>query len=297
MTDVVVLLALPAHGPDGLSDHATRWTFAPWWLALLVASTVLYARGVSKLRRRGARLRTVEPVAFAGAWLALIVALMSPLDALSDVLFAAHMSQHELLMLVAAPLFVMGRPLVAYLWGLPPSWRNALVAVARTPVVRAGWRTFTDPVVVLVLHGFVRWIWHAPPLWEAALVDERVHAFQHATFFFSAALFWQSLVAGRYGRVGYGVAVAFVFATGLHAGLLGALITFASRVWYPLHVERVRGVGVDPLVDQQLAGLIMWIPAGLLFLVLGLGLFAAWMGEASRRARTTRVARLAGRTA
>jgi putative membrane protein len=122
-----------------------------------------------------------------------------------------------------------------------------------------------------------------PPAYEAALRNETLHAFQHLCFFWTAVLFWWSLVQGGYGRLGYGVAVLFVFATSVHTSVLGALLTFARALWYPLYAGRGAAWGVSPLEDQQLAGLYMWVPSALTFLVIGLALLAAWMGEAERR--------------
>jgi putative membrane protein len=195
-------------------------------------------------------------------------------------------------MVLAAPLLVAGRPQLAYLWALPDPWRGRVAGVVHHGAVRAVARAVTGPVVVLVVHGVIRWVWHLPFLWQLALEHEGVHAVQHFSFFASAALFWWALLEGRYGRAGYGVAVAFVFVTGVHAGVLGALITFARGLWYPLYAARGAAFDVDAAADQQLAGLIMWIPAGFLFLAAGVGFFVAWLGAASRAAQTTRLAAL-----
>lgn len=256
----------------------------------LSAAALLYAAAVSRVWRaagigRGTRWREVACVA--AGWLVLVVALQSPLDALSDVLFAAHMTQHELLMLVAAPLIVLGRPLVTVLWLLPRSTRRRVQRAQRPSVMRVWW-WLTAPLTVLLIHGLVVWIWHVPVLFEAAMASESVHAFQHLLFFWSAALFWWALVHGRYGRLGYGVSVIFVFATAMHTGILGALLTFSPHVWYPTYAGRAATYEGGSLADQQLAGLLMWIPAGALFLVIGLALFGAWIGEAGRRERIVR---------
>jgi putative membrane protein len=111
-----------------------------------------------------------------------------------------------------------------------------------------------------------------------------VHAVQHLCFFGTAALFWWGIAHGRYGRTGYGAAVVYVFATALHSGLLGALLTVSPRVWYVPYLTTHVG-GLAPLEDQQLAGLVMWVPAGLLLTGGGLVLFAAWLRESDRRTR------------
>jgi putative membrane protein len=262
------------------------WTWDPLVIGALAVAAGLYVRGRWRLRRQATgrpAVRAWETASWALGWLALFIALVSPLDALSDLLFSAHMAQHELLMLVAAPLLVIGRPLVCMLWALPASWRERLGRYSRAHSWRTAWHGLSGPLAVLVAHAVAVWVWHLPAPWEAALRSEGIHLFQHLCFFWTAALFWWALVHGRYGRVGYGIAVVFVFATALHTSVLGALITFAGRLWYPLYAERGRAWGIDPLEDQQLAGLIMWVPAGALFMLFGLALFAAWLGESERR--------------
>lgn len=268
------------------SAAAVRWDLAI--AAMLAASLSLYVTGLVRLWRsagRGHGIRAVNVAAFGGGIVALIVALLSPLDALSDVLFSAHMGQHELLMLVAAPLLVMGKPWLTAAWALPERWRRQSLAALQQPLARGPWRVITAPVTILVLHALALWVWHIPLLFDHALENETVHAVQHLSFFVTAALFWWALVQGRYGRAGYGAGVLFVFMTAMHSGILGALITFAERLWYPVHEGRTRAAGLDPLQDQQLAGLLMWIPAGVILMVLGLGFLAAWLGESERRAR------------
>jgi putative membrane protein len=211
-----------------------------------------------------------------------VLALLSPIDALSDVLFSAHMGQHEILMLVSAALLVLGRPLFAFLWAFQAPQREAIGRWTQRPAVRRIWRAATHPLGIVVAHGATVWIWHLPILFEAALFSEPIHALQHASFFLTAALFWWTMIYGRYGRVGYGVAVLYVFITAAHTGALGALATFARSAWYPSYADGARGLAAHSLEDQQLAGLIMWIPAGAILTVLGLALFAAWMGHAAR---------------
>jgi cytochrome c oxidase assembly factor CtaG len=273
------------------------WTWSPVVMALLVVSGGLYARGVVRLWSRlgtDGGVRWWEVIAFGLGWSSLWLALVSPLDRLSDILFSAHMAQHEILMVVAAPLLVIGRPFLPVLWALPAAAREQFGRWTRRPVVRGVWSWATGPFVVLALHAAAIWLWHAPALFEAALRSETVHAFQHLCFFWTAVLFWWSMVQGGYGRLGYGVAALFVFATAVHTSVLGALITFASVLWYPTYGGRGAGWGIDTLADQQQAGLYMWVPSGLTFLVLGVALVAAWIGEAERRVALGRP-ELAGR--
>jgi putative membrane protein len=293
----VALASVPALAHDGHAVAEPRWE--PWdtvFAVALLASVGFYAGGVRRLWRSPSGRQALRPWrvgAFGLGWLALAVALASPLDPLSDALFSAHMTQHELLMLMAAPLFVLARPGIPLLWALPWRARERVAARLRRPWFRGAWRALTGPVVVFLLHGVALWVWHAPVLFEAALRNQGVHAVQHAMFFWTAVLFWYALVHGRYGRLGYGAAVLFVFLTGVHSGILGALLTWAPRVWYRTYEGRTEAYGWSALEDQQLAGLIMWVPVGAVFLVVGLAFFAAWLAESEKRSALTRTAAIA----
>lgn len=276
---------LVAH--DSLAHTAaSRWTFDPLTIVLITISAVVYTLGVRTAWRQSGRwvaFRGWRIASFSLGLIALAVALISPLAWLSDVLFSAHMTQHEILMLVAAPLLVVGQPMLAALWSVPARHRASVAARFRGPHATRWWHRLTAPLTVFVLHAVVLWIWHIPVLFEAALASEGVHFLQHALFLGTAALFWWGMVYGRYGRLGYGVAVLYVFGTAVHNTALGALLTVAPGVWYPTYEATAAAWRIDALADQQLAGLIMWVPSGVAFLVVGLALVAAWLGDSERR--------------
>ena len=261
-------------------------TGSAWDLAILVGLAVagwLYARGSRQLTQRHARVRSRERIAFWIGWLAAVAAVMPQVDAAAARLFSVHMAQHEILMLIVAPLMIVGRPILPWLWALPLSVRTGVGGALGTTAVSAAWRTLTTPLVAWTLHGLAIWVWHLPALYEAALRDDGIHAAQHAMFVGTAVLFWWGLVYGRYGRAAYGAAVLYVFATLIHTGLLGAMFTLSDRPFYPLYVEHAAATGVDPVEDQRLAGLYMWVPSGIILTMFGLALFTAWLGEAERR--------------
>jgi cytochrome c oxidase assembly factor CtaG len=260
---------------------------SPWDIAVLAVLAVcgwLYWRGSQRLKARHAHVRPAERIAFWAGWLTAIATLMPQVDRAAAELFSAHMAQHELLMLVVAPLMIAGRPILPWLWALPLRLRTGAGSTIGSPTVSAAWALLTMPLVAWTLHGLAIWVWHLPALYEAALRDDGLHALQHAMFVGTAVLFWWGLVYGRYGRAAYGAAVLYVFATLVHTGLLGAMFTLSDRSFYPLYVERAAAAGVDPVADQQLAGLYMWVPSGIVLTLFGLALFAAWLGEAERRA-------------
>lgn len=269
-----------------LAEAWRQWPSEPITAALLLVSALVYFAGVRTIWRRAGRGRGLaawQVVAFAAGLGSLAAALLSPLTWLASVLFSAHMTQHEILMLIAAPLLVIGQPLLAALWALPQRWREPASGWTRRRDVSRTWHGLTAPVTVFLLHGIVLWIWHVPVLFEAALGDGFVHALQHAMFLMTAALFWWGMIHGRYGRMAYGAAVLYVFLTAVHSSVLGALMTIAPSLWYPAYAVAGSAWNVDALEDQQLAGLVMWIPSGVIFIVLGLALFAAWLGESGKR--------------
>jgi putative membrane protein len=279
---------LLAHDGRLLAPHdlLSAWSPEPGLLLGLGLLAWLYARGLRRLwrSRPGRGIRRWEARAFLAGWLTLVVALLSPLHPLGRVLFSAHMVQHELLIALGAPLLVLGRPLVPLLWAVPIGWRRAAGAWTRSAPVRLGGRTLTRPFVAWLLHAVAIWVWHLPALYEEALASDGVHALEHTCFLGTALLFWWAMVHGRQGRIGYGASVFYLFATALHSGALGALLTFAPRPWYPAYGGVTAQWGLSPLEDQQLAGLIMWIPGGVSYLVAGLLLLAGWLRESERRA-------------
>jgi putative membrane protein len=276
-----------AHAP-AMATWIGWWTWDPLVVAGLGLGVALYTVGVTRLWRVAGTRRGIRPshAAAYGAGIAVCaLALLSPLDRASDVLFSAHMAQHELLMLIAAPLIVLGRPLVPALWALPRRWRVRCGRAAQRSWLAGAGRWLTSPLIALALHAVVRWVWHLPALFDAALADERIHAVQHLMFFASAAVFWWSLIHGRYGRAGYGIAAAFVFFTMLHSGLLAAILALSDHPLYAPHAAATAAWGMDAMTDQARAGLLMWVPGGVVMMASGLAMFAAWLGHAGQRVR------------
>jgi putative membrane protein len=273
-------VAAQAHTVSTAAEASASWGAEPWVLACLALSLLLYLAGLLRLyaRSRLGRPGLLRQAAcFGGGWLALTLALASPLDAAGSLSFAAHMVQHELLMIVAAPLMVLGRPLAVWLWALPAAWRQGSGALTHVQALHIGWQGLTRPLNAWLLHFAALWLWHAPLLFQAALVHQGWHALQHASFLFPALLFWWS-VLGKSGQpTARGVALAYLFTTMLHTGALGALFALSATVWYPAYGTGAAEFGLSALEDQQLGGLIMWVPGGLAYLIAALLLCAGWL--------------------
>ncbi len=172
---------------------------------------------------------------------------------------------------------------LALLWALPRGWARATGGyLTRSVTLSRVWRVISSPLAAWLLFTIALWLWHAPRLYQAALEDEGIHVFEHFVLLSTAMLFWWVLLtpAGRRGgerQVRYGLAVLYLFTTTLQSGILGALMTFSSQPWYPYYAPLVAPWGLTPLEDQQLAGLIMWMPGGFILTGLTIAYFAAWL--------------------
>ena len=204
---------------------------------------------------------------FLSGWLVLSVALLPPVDSLSSQLFSAHMVQHELMILLAAPLLIFSQPAALLIGGMPNLLRKTFIWILRRKKTVMLKRFLILPLVAWLIHAVALWAWHVPGLFQASLRSDLVHTLQHVSFFASALLFWWACSANRYREASVAV---YLFTTAAHASLLGALLTFSNIVWYPLYLDTAPAWGLTALQDQQLGGLIMWIPGGLVFLTLSL---------------------------
>ncbi|MFT3894672.1 MAG: cytochrome c oxidase assembly protein [Anaerolineales bacterium] len=263
----------PLLNPDTLWQ---AWNFEPSILVPLVLTILLYVWGIQKFwHRTGHGFTHKIYLSFLGTLLALVLAFVSPLDALSEALFSAHMVQHMILILVAAPLLVKSDFHLALLWVLPRQQAHTLGNCwNRLPTLHL----ITNPIFTCSLFTVTLWSWHASRLFETALHNKWVHSLEHLDFLVSAILFWWVLLKpATQKRLHYGMAIPYLFATVLQSGILGALMSFSSEAWYPYYTSFVSLWKITLLQDQQLAGLIMWIPGGTVFTLLTIGYFAAWL--------------------
>ncbi|MDB5451932.1 MAG: cytochrome c oxidase assembly protein [Caulobacteraceae bacterium] len=250
----------------GSLDGPVRWTLEPWLVVSLALALLLYGVGAGRLSRRSGSGRVIlrrRSLLFALGWLSLAAATVSPLHDLGERSFTAHMIEHEILMLVAAPLLVLARPLGAMVWALPATGRRTVGRVSRQVWVRRPFNLLTAPVTATFIQAAALWLWHAPGLFDLALGHEGWHIAQHLSFLLTALFFWQAMLAHDRGR-GLGLAAICLFITSVIAGALGALMAFSQSPWYARYaVLGMAPLGLTPTEDQQMAGLLMWIPGGL----------------------------------
>lgn len=253
------------------------WHADPAILLGLLLAVLVYTRGRSGIR--SGSIDRHRSWYFAGGIAALVVALVSPLDTLSDALASAHMVQHVLLLLVAGPLLVLGVPSGTLLRGTPLALRRASGRWrGRLRLTRKNVRVLRDPITVWMLNVGTIWFWHAAGPYDAALEKPFLHAIEHASFLVTAILFWRVVIGStQAGRVANGAGILLVFAMALQSVFLSTLLTFATTPWYSGYAHTTRSWGLQPLADQQLAGVIMWVPAGLVYVGAGLALLVAWI--------------------
>jgi cytochrome c oxidase assembly factor CtaG len=269
--------ALHAHAAFGGTQG--RGQGAAIVASIIALATLGYALGLRRIWRRrvrGQRETLLRAGSFAGGLASLAIALLSPLDRWGTQLFSLHMIQHEVLMLIAAPLLVLARPLPLFLWAFGERTRVALASMARSRSVQRFWHVLLAPVFAWLLHALVLWVWHAPPLFDAALRNSAIHDLQHLTFLIAALVFWAAMVESRRPEQ-QGAAILYLFTTTIHTSVLGALITFATRPWYSAYLETPTHWGLTAQEDQQLGGLIMWVPGSLVFVGIALALLVRWI--------------------
>jgi putative membrane protein len=280
----VLVGAALAHGTDVHGTEAT-WTFDPWVVGPLLAVGLPYLFGAWSLRRRttiGHSARAWDATAFTAGWLTLAGALVSPLHWLGEHLFTFHMIEHEIVMAISAPLLIAARPIGTMLWSLSRRARVRMGRLLRWHAFVAVWDWLSAGGNATVLHGVAIWAWHTPTLFDAAVTNVAVHRLQHLSFLLTAMLFWWSV----FYRSNPGLAAWHLFVTMTHTSILGALMALAPKVLYQAQTAPALGWGMTPLQDQQLAGLIMWIPAGTVYAGAAMAFTVIWIrnsGKAGRR--------------
>ncbi len=258
----------------GLNFWLTQWNWDPTIVigAAVIVGLYVYAIGPLRKRHRFEPASKGQVFAFLLGVGLMFLALVSPLDELGDsYLFSAHMVQHLFLTIVGPPLLLIGTPE----WFVRPIVHNkALFAVARF---------FTYPAVAFVLFNADFFIWHAPALYNATLENQNIHIFEHLTFIIFGLLNWWPIFSPSKDlpRLSIGGQILYLFLSGMPVVLLGAGLTFAPPLYAP-YIAAPRVWGISAATDQQLGGLIMWVPGNIIFIIIMSVLFLRWMQKKDR---------------
>src|SRR5262245_35498378 len=241
-----------------------------WPIVLLLVGVGLYARGWAALRRRRhARISGWNALAFFSGAATMLVGVASPIERLAGLLLQVHMAQHLLLMMVAPPLFWLGLPLARMLRGLPRPIARSVVRLSSWRRLRRLGRMLGHPVVTASVFATSLWAWHTPALFELALRSHAWHHVEHAFFFGAGLLFWWPVIQPWPSRPVWPAwaMIPYLVLADLQNTALSAILTFADRVIYPTYDAVPRLWGISALEDQATAGVIMWIPGSIAFLI------------------------------
>src|SRR5215470_15422180 len=251
----------------------SSWSVEPKIALGLVASFIVYLRGWFILHRGSPKRFPVwRALAFTGGLATFWLAIASPLDALSGFLLSAHMVQHLLLMSVAPPLILLGTPLLPLLRGLPRKFtRDGLGPFLVWPALRRFGHALTHPVNCWILMAATLCAWHVPAAFDLALRSPGWHKLEHACFFGASLLFWWPVVRPFPSRPHWPLwsVPVYLLAADLLNTSLSAILTFSDHVLYRSYLEVPRLFGTTALADQNCAGVIMWVPGSLVFLIPG----------------------------
>jgi putative membrane protein len=229
---------------------------------VLVTAATAYVRGWRRFHAAGYAPPLWRPISYALGLAFVAGALLSPLDDLAAERFSAHMAQHLLLTMMAAPLLLLGNPMPLVLWGLPPRARRWLAApFRRTAWPRGALSAMTFWPAAGLLHVVAIWIWHVPLLYDAAAEHELLHAVEHITFFGTALLFWWPIIrpAPRLApRLHPGLQIAYLVAATAQSTALGMLLAVPERAFYPHYARAAAALGISAVDDQMVGGGLMW---------------------------------------
>ncbi len=255
----------------GLNFWLTQWSWEPSILIGTALIVGLYLYAVDPLRKRyhlAERVKRSQVVYFLLGVFLMFLALVSPLDELGDsYLFSAHMVQHLFLTIIGPPLLLIGTP----------AWLVKPLLHQRTAFLIA--RGLTFPAVAFFLYNADFWLWHAPPLYNATLENQSIHILEHLTFIVFGVITWWPIFSPLeegLPRLSLGGQILYLFFSGMPAVALGAGLTFSSPLYAP-YIAAPRIWGISVATDQQLGGLIMWIPGGILYIIIMSILFIRWM--------------------
>lgn len=268
--------------------HTVAEYSAPDFISLIVllAFAAFYAFGVARLWARAGGIRGIargQAIMFAAGCTALALLYLPAVREHSAGLFAAHMIEHEWAILIVAPLLVVGRPFAAFAWASPRPLLAAVTGLRRW--LQVVWRAATQPLFATIQHALAIWAWHASSLYELALQDRSAHFLQHACLLVSALIFWRAMLLSPQ----RGLVLFCLFFTVVQSGFLGVLLTLSERLWSASQSANAGAWGLTAIEDQQLAGLIMWVPAGLLYTAAALWVASAWIGHAPGEASHQRI--------
>ncbi len=286
------LASAGAAAHDAIGEDEAVWSAWTLDLPVLVPAALLalfYARGLRRWEVRHRPHQWWKTTCYYAGLLTGVLSVVSPIDRLGEHHFFMHMVQHELIMIVAIPLILLGAPTTPILRGMPRWLRIDVVgAFAGEPAVRWVWRGLTQPLVALAISQGVIVAWHLFPGWyNQAVEHDSIHYLQHFSFAFGSLLFWWNIIdpAPLKAPMGYLLRIVYVLAGTTAQSAIAAMITLADQPLYDVYVTARPIFDMSPLSDQELGGLVMWVPGQMIHLGVMGALFGVWALKSEQRQR------------
>ena len=260
--------AVHAHGGiEAGQNPFTAWNWNPLPTLLLLVFAYLYLNGLSNWERPSHPISRWQKASFFTGLFLIFISLQSPLDNLSEHMLSFHQLQHFLLRMMAPLLVLLGAPLTPVLRGLPPWVLQRIVRpTVRHSLARAAYEKLTNPVITVALFMGVLYLWQFPGAFNLSLRNEFVHALMHITMASSGFIFYWAVIDPKphRSRVHYGVRVLYLGLIVLPNTVLGAVITFSRGIIYTGYQDVYQPFGISLLTDQQLGGLLLWVPGDMM---------------------------------
>jgi putative membrane protein len=254
-----------------------EWSVPIPTVATLLLAAAIYARGFCQLHEEmPARFPAQRLCCFIGGIAALMIAIASPLAAFDDLLLQVHMVQHMILMLVAPPLLLLGAPAIPLLRGTPAAIAKPVLGpLLRSRALRSFGLALTHPVVCWLVMAAAFWGWHLPGPYQLALRSDQWHVVEHSCFLGAAILFWWPVVQPWPSKPHWPrlAMIPYLVLGDFQNTILSALLVFSDRLIYPYYLSAPRLGGISALDDQLTAGLIMWVPGSLFYLIPAAAIF------------------------
>jgi putative membrane protein len=281
--------AVSAHGGvDPGQNILTAWSSNPLPSLILFFAAYLYVNGLSKGPRPSHPVTGWQQASFFAGLFAIFLALQSPIDPLSDHLFSIHQLQHVLLRMIGPPLVLAGAPLTPMLRGLPLWALQGIVRpTVRNPTARHAYDLFTNPVVTITMSLGFLYLWQVPFLHNVAVRNDYIHEVMHFTMLFSGFLFWWVVIdpSPHRSRLHHGLRVLYLGLIVLPNTLLGAGITFNGGLIYDAYLDFPQPLGLDPLIDQQLGGLVLWVMGDMMSIIAAGVVMVMWYQKEQEQER------------
>jgi putative membrane protein len=272
----------PAYAHEGLNqgqNPLTAWNTNPIPTLLLLVAAYLYITGMERWHNPSYHIGFWQKVSFFSGLFAIFLALQSPIDPLADHLFSIHQMQHMLLRMIAPILILLGLPLTPILRGMPPWMLQGVVRpIVRSANVRGVYRVLSHPALVILLFMGTLFLWQTPFLHNLALRNSEVHEVMHFSMLVTGLRFWWLFIGPRPGRVRlhYGLRMLCLGLIVIPNTLLGAVITFNGSLLYEAYAEVEQPFNLSLMTDQQLGGLLLWLPGDMMSIIAAGILMVMW---------------------